>query len=403
MRIYSLFFLLSVLSFCTSKKTSRVNEKEAEWKRGTFGFDLEFIKKYKSTLVLSDKEGKAKVLLVGDYQARVMTSSAHGDGGKSYGWINYKLIESGRIPQHINPVGGEDRFWMGPEGGQYSIFFKKGNPFDFDHWQTPALIDSEPFELVSSDNARASFRKKAFVTNYQGFTFNVEIERSIQLLDSIAVSQAFGTIPSVDFVAYQSENLIRNKGSRWKKETGLLSIWILGMFNPSPNTVIILPHQVATKHTRVTTDYFGKIPADRMQGNPEVLLLKGDGDHRSKVGIAPRIAKNVAGSYDQDHHVLTIIKFDLDQDGDYVNSKWEKQAFPYKGDAANAYNDGPLRGGEQLGPFFELESSSAVRELSAGETIAHKSMTVHFEGEESRLNEIAKSVLGVSLYDLKFQ
>jgi len=175
------------------------------------------------------------------------------------------------------------------------------------------------------------------------------------------------------------------------------------MFNPSPNTIIVLPHKLMTESAKVTTDYFGEIPADRLQVNPEVLLLKGDGNYRGKVGIAPGIAKNAAGSYDPDHHVLTIVKFDLDHGGDYVNSKWEKQPFPYKGDAVNAYNDGPLRGGEQLGPFFELESSSAVRELNAGETISHKSITVHFEGEESRLSEIARSVLGVSLHDLKFK
>jgi hypothetical protein len=26
---------------------------------------------------------------------------------------------------HINVFGGEDRFWLGPEGGQFSIFFAK--------------------------------------------------------------------------------------------------------------------------------------------------------------------------------------------------------------------------------------------------------------------------------------
>ena len=28
--------------------------------------------------------------------------------------------------EHVNVFGGEDRFWLGPEGGQYSIFFVKG-------------------------------------------------------------------------------------------------------------------------------------------------------------------------------------------------------------------------------------------------------------------------------------
>ena len=400
MQKYFSYFFLAIVTACTSRKTSDEKDEQAVTK--TFAFDVDFIKSHKSTLVLSDKNGKAKVLIVGEYQARVMTSTSGGDSGKSYGWINYKLIESDQVPAHINPVGGEDRFWIGPEGGQFSIYFKKGDPFDFDHWQTPALIDSEPFELISSNSSHASFKKVATVTNYDGFTFDLEIGRKIQLLDSRAVANELGITTSADFVAYQTENFIRNKGKDWKKETGLLSIWILGMFNPSPCTVIILPHAAVTKNSKVTTDYFGKIDPERLREKPKVLLMKADGNFRGKVGIASAIAKDVAGSYDADGHVLTIIKFDLNKAADYVNSKWERQQFPYKGDAVNAYNDGPLKEGKQMGPFFELESSSPARELRTGESISHKSITVHFEGSESQLNEIAKSVLGVSLQDLKF-
>ena len=54
-----------------------------------------------------------------------MTSSSDGENGLSYGWINHDLIGSGEIKKQINAVGGEERFWLGPEGGQFSIFFKK--------------------------------------------------------------------------------------------------------------------------------------------------------------------------------------------------------------------------------------------------------------------------------------
>ena len=55
-----------------------------------------------------------------------MTSTAGGDAGQSFGWINRELIASGKMQPHMNVFGGEDRFWMGPEGGQFSIFFAKG-------------------------------------------------------------------------------------------------------------------------------------------------------------------------------------------------------------------------------------------------------------------------------------
>ena len=393
--------LVCIFISCTQKKQTD-SKVETSPSRGTFAYDTDFIKKYKGAIVLGKQNSKSKVLVVGDYQARVMTSTSGGDAGKSYGWINYKLIESGKIPSHIYPAGGEDRFWLGPEGGQYSIYFKKGDPFDFDHWQTPALIDTETFELVSSDSLQATYQKKASITNYSGFTFDLEIQRKIQLLDSISLSKELGLAPSVNFVAYQTENTVRNSGTKdWKKETGVLSIWILGMFNPSDNSIIILPHEEETKDSKVTTDYFGSIPAERLKQEKEFIAMKADGKYRGKLGVAPGIAKNVAGSYDADNHILTIVKFDLDKNADYVNSKWEKQQFPFKGDAVNAYNDGPLKDGSQLGPFYEIESSSSARELKVGESVTHKSITVHFEGDESELDKIAKIALGVSLLDVK--
>ena len=30
----------------------------------------------------------------------------------------------------MNVFGGEDRFWLGPEGGQFALYFKAGDPFD---------------------------------------------------------------------------------------------------------------------------------------------------------------------------------------------------------------------------------------------------------------------------------
>ena len=78
-----------------------------------------------------------------------MTSTAEGDAGFSFGWINRELIASGKILPHINAFGGEERLWLGPEGGQFSIFFRKGKSFVYEDWQTPAFLDTAPFELIS--------------------------------------------------------------------------------------------------------------------------------------------------------------------------------------------------------------------------------------------------------------
>ncbi|HWA33378.1 MAG TPA: DUF6786 family protein [Cyclobacteriaceae bacterium] len=392
MRLFA--FLLGVVMFSCAKK---VEQQEAQSIKGSFGFDRAFLAKYKKTIVLGS--GPAKVIVIPDYQGRVMTSTADGDEGTSFGWINYDLIASGENKPHMNPFGGEDRFWMGPEGGQYAIFFPKGSKFDFESWQTPALIDTDAFDVVSSDSIQATFHKSGSVNNYQGLEFKVDIERQIRVLNADEIAAEFGVDGSgLKAVCYQSTNTVSNAGDRdWTKSNGLLSIWILGMFTPTPATTIVVPYQKTNDMSKVTDNYFGTIPADRIMKTDSILMLKGDGKFRGKIGIAPSIAKNIAGSYAADKKILTLVKFDLDQSGDYVNSKWETQKNPFGGDAVNAYNDGPLDDGSQMGPFYEIESSSPAKELKKGEKITHKSITLHLEGSEEALTRVAEKTLGVRL------
>jgi hypothetical protein len=134
-----------------------------------------------------------------------------------------------------------------------------------------------------------------------------------------------------------------------------------------------------------------------------VLILKCDGKYRSKIGISPKVAKPFAASYDYAKNILSIIFFPVDETGLYVNSKWEMQERPYEGDVVNAYNDGPLADGGQLGPFYELESSSAVLELDPGASLEHRQLTVHLQGEFEKMNEIARMLLGVDLRKTRLQ
>ena len=118
--------------------------------KGTFAYDVDFLSKHQETIIL--KDGNAQLAICPAYQGRVMTSSSNGLAGLSYGWLNYDLISSGKTVDKINAFGGEDRFWLGPEGGQFSIFFKKGDTFDLDDWQTPSAIDTEAFDVVSKNS-----------------------------------------------------------------------------------------------------------------------------------------------------------------------------------------------------------------------------------------------------------
>ena len=373
------------------------------YEKGTFGYDLLFLNKHLQTVVLNNNKDKSQVIIVPEYQGRVMTSASNGLKGKSYGWINYDLISSGKFEEHVNIFGGEDRFWLGPEGGQYSIYFKQGANFTFDNWYTPKPIDTESFTLVEKTDTSAVFSKDMQLTNYHGYKFDIHVSRKVLLLDEETISKdlKIDLNSTVSFVGFQSENVIKNKGElTWAKETGLLSIWMLGMLIPSDNTTMIVPYKDSLM---LNTSYFGEIGADRLNITPGAILFKADGKYRSKIGVPPQNALSVLGSYDSENNILTVIKYSIVDDTSYVNSLWKYQDDPYKGDAVNAYNDGPLENGEQLGPFYELESSSPAKELAPDASIKHIHRTYHFEGDYQSLNKIAKEVLKIDLDKLNFE
>jgi len=374
-----------------------------------FGDDTAFLARHTRLIVLSDQAGKAKVALAPAWQGRVMTSTTGGDSGPSFGWINRELIASGKILPHMNAFGGEDRFWMGPEGGQFSIFFPKGAPFEFAHWQTPAVLDTEPFDVISQARDEAVFGREFTLTNYSGTVLDVGVRRTVRLLTPEDAWKHLNVRPAegVSLVAYASDNRITNRGREpWKKETGVLSVWILGMFNPSPSTVVVVPIKAGPESelgVKVTSDYFGQVPPDRLVVRDDVVFFRADGQYRSKIGVSPRRSKAILGSYDPDQRLLTVVQFNQPPGvTDYVNSLWKLQDDPYAGDAANSYNDGPPEpGAKPMGPFYELESSSPAAALAPGESLTHIHRTIHLTGPEPALDAVARATLGVSLDDIR--
>ena len=401
-----IFISFLVFSSCNnpSAKPKPANSSSA---KGSYSYDAQFLKNHtRKTVELSNNNG-SKILLSADYQGRVMTSTANGDSGLSFGWLNYDLISSREKRKGFNPVGGEERFWLGPEGGQYSIYFNQGDSFTFNNWQVPFIIDTMSFDIVRSNNKEAVFNKKATIKNYSGTVFNLDINRTITMLDKPGMeSKLKSTIPSdIKSVGYQTKNSLQNIGSDdWTKEKGLLSIWLLGMFTPTPKTIVIIPFiPVENAKAYITDSYFGTIPSDRLQIKDSVLFFKCDGSYRSKIGLSPAIAKPFAAGFDFENNVLTIVIPEIHKDASYVNSKWELQKEPYKGDVINSYNDGPLEDGTQMGPFYEIESSSPALQLKKGESAIYTQSTLHLQGTYNSLKQLCKTLLNVDLDELKIK
>ena len=401
MKFIPCLFVVLLLTASCNKKT--VTKKE--FKKGTYGYDSTFLSKYDSTFIeLTDESGTARVIISPVWQGRVMTSTSTGVDGASYGWLNYDLLTSGKKKKRFNPVGGEERLWLGPEGGQFSIYFAKGDSFNINKWQVPGIIDTIPYKTQTGSGAQAMFATEATFKNFSGYEFNIFIERRVRLLRLPETESLLGSkIPQgVQVVAYETHNRIENKSNvDWKKETGLLSIWLLGMMTPTDSTTVILPfHPIANAQSLINSSYFGSIPSDRLTIKDSVLFFRCDGRYRSKIGLPPSIAKPMAASFDFSRNILTVIVFPVHEDEMYVNSKWEMQRDPYSGDVVNSYNDGPLADGSQLGPFYELESSSPAKELKRAQSQTYIQVTSHFEGDYEGLRELTKKLLGIDLNEL---
>src|SRR5690606_13902610 len=109
--------------------------------KGSFAYELKFLKEKDSVIVLTAANGNAQVIVSPKYHAKVFTSTADGSQGKSFGWINYEAFEGERDP-HMNGYGGEDRLWLGPEGGKFSLFFAPGATMEVESWPCPAGVYS---------------------------------------------------------------------------------------------------------------------------------------------------------------------------------------------------------------------------------------------------------------------
>lgn len=383
---------------------------------GAFASDQAFLNQHTDAITLSD--GDAAIVVVPAYQGRVMTSTYDKKAGPTFGWINRPVIEKGfisdeerkgKLEEHIYVFGGEERFWLGPEGGQYALYFKPGDKFEFADWKTPAVIDTEPFELVRKTETSASFQRQASLENYSATVFQMNIERTVKLLEKANIEKVLSMPLSenLSMVAYETDNRLTNIGDKaWTPEGGLPSIWLLGMYNPSPSTTIVIPFKEGAEEDlgpKVNDTYFGKVPAEYLTVEEDVLFLKGDGTYRSKIGVNDKRSLGVAGSYDAAGKVLTIVTYNVQAaPNGFVNSMWELQDEPFSGDVINAYNDGPPAPGvAPMGPFYEIESSSPAAALAPGEMMQHVQKTIHLHGTEEDLNPIAIKVFGVSLEQIK--
>ncbi len=378
----------------------------------TYGDDFNFLVAHTKVVQLIGEQGE-RVAICPEYQGRVMTSSTNDAAGLSHGWINRDFIQRGAPDRHFNNYGGEDRLWLGPEGGPYSLWFAPGATQSLENWYTPPGLNDGAFQITSADTEPYyRLARRIRLQNAARAVFDVEIQREIHLQKLHHFGKLFGaeaqsavTAGRLRLVGFQTINTITNRGAAMSRDKGLLAIWSLGQFPAGPRTSIIVPYKGGEDDEKlgpiVNSDYFGVIPKERLRVNSQAIWFAGDGKFRSKIGVSQARARPIAGSIDLEHGVLTLVHFSMPADPTnygYVNNNWGKQTEPYQGDVFNSYNDGPPAPGKPaLGGFYELESLSPAAQLPTGKSITHEQATFHLEGDPAALARVAKAALGVDI------
>lgn len=368
----------------------------------SFSSDLNFLlSKDDNLIVLETRTGESQLIVSPKYQGKVFTSTAAGNEGISFGYINYKAFDKAKPDEHMNAYGGENRLWVGPEGGDFSVYFQPEANQVFDNWHTPKAIDTENWQLITHLPDKVEMAKSVSLTNAKGTRLAFELTRIVTILEDEEIASLTGIqFPSeIKAVGYKTNNTIINRNSfEWNENTGAVCIWILDMFPPSPDALTIIPYDETNESDSIAnTGYFGEIPKDRISFAHGNIYLKTDGKFRSKVGLKVIRTKSMAANYDPEYKRLTIIIFDTDIKGTYLNQEWGKGKKLFDGDAMNAYNDGPLEDGSIMGPFHELESSSPAAFIQPDEMMSHQHNVFHFTGDKNALSEITKKLLGVTI------
>ena len=240
MKIFRLTAVITsafLISACGLIDESSLNDNSA--KLPLFGQDLSFFSKYGVNAILLG-EGDSLIAVSPQLQGRVLTSTYGGAESPSLGWMNKRLITDTNADRQVSDLGGEDRLWLGPQGGDFSIFFPNGSIMNQENWRIPEAISSEPWTLVGRNKNQAKLEKVADIENITGTKFKVRLEREISVLTRQNVGEILGIeIPdSLEIVAFQSFNKITNLGSeKWNDKTGMLNLSVQSCFNANKTEI----------------------------------------------------------------------------------------------------------------------------------------------------------------------
>ncbi|OFX13510.1 MAG: hypothetical protein A2Z18_07140 [Armatimonadetes bacterium RBG_16_58_9] len=361
---------------------------------------------HKSYVLATGGAGRS-VLVCPALAGRVMGTSYDGEPGTFGGWIDVKAFQEG-----INDIwdnwGGEERYWLCPEGGQFGLMFES-LPNTFDNYRVQDGINNQAYEVVDTSNQGDSLTMRAEfeMVNAARTRFRVRSTRRITALDESPC--VLGSGDGVECVGFQSESMLTNIGSApWTKDTGCLAHWHLGQFVLGPRVIAIVPYrQGPFADPPIRRDYFerfcigGVMPENRHSVKDGVALFRADGKVRTKIGQNRSRALGILGSYNLDTDEIILMQYDFYPTLEYAASYWYEQPEPYNGDCISLSAEGPDKPGGPEGRCYELESMSPALLLERGQSFTFRTRTVHIRGPRRAMAGICRGHFGVEVAALE--
>ncbi len=351
-------------------------------------------------VILKPRRGGSQVLVAPTLSGRVMGTAFDGPDGVFGGFVDARAFREGMRDIWDN-WGGEERYWLCPEGGQFGLMFQ-GRANTFENYTVQPGINRQRYEVVEcAREANSVTMRAAFeMVNAAGTQFQVESTRRITALEDCPYAAASAAVAAAGF---QSESTLVNTGGEpWTRATGCLAHWHLGQFLPGPETVVIIPYrQGPTPDPPVREDYFrefcpgGRMAPERYSIRDGFVLFKADGRFRTKIGQNRSRATGLMASYNLATNEMIVLDYDFYPHLEYAASYWYEQPEPFEGDCMSFSAEGPD------GRCYELEAISPALFLSPGASFTFRTRTMHLRGPRVDMARICRAHLGAGIATLE--
>lgn len=368
-------------------------------------------------IVLHDDDRNQLVVVAPNLVGRVICTGMDGTESQTNAFVNAQQIREGfstsgyaaRTGEGWNNFGGAERIWFAPEGGPHGFFFKPGVEQNWHNYLMSEPLQAISYETteVGKDGRSVTFEAPVEMTSYAGHEVTLHVKRTISLLEDCPF--ALGLSGKVDFVGFESRTCAKNLGDRRLDKTSTpVAIWTVGIFNPGPQVIVLLPYKEGSDSelgNPITTEYFRYfLSADRddaflarhWSDEAGCVLVKADGKAQLKLEMLKRRSLGRLAAVDLGKNEITIVDFNLYPELDYAASFF----LPYDGDPLDGgvmsafMNVGQPLSAENPA-LFELETCSPIMELNPNAQFCHASRTYRVRTDRQGLMELCERFFNV--------